>query len=71
MDQVISIPVSHGILKFGGFCYITSNNSLNTKNSGEVTGVKLYAETYTIHQRKKSNFEENLTCKKVQKEAKK
>ena len=35
IDKVIFIPVSHRILKFGGFCYKPSNYSLNTKNSGK------------------------------------
>ena len=71
MDQVIFIPVSHGILKFGGFCYITSNNSLNTKKSGKVTEVKLYAETYTIHRRKKFQFREKLDLQKSAKRGQK
>ena len=36
IDKVIFIPVSHGILKFGGFCYKPSNYSLKTKNSGKI-----------------------------------
>ena len=41
IDKVIFIPVSHQILKFGGFCYRTSNYSLNMKNSGKSYGSQI------------------------------
>ena len=68
IDKVIVIPVCHRTLKFGGFCYKTSNYSQNTKYSGKSCLSQIVArDIYYSSAKEKFQFWENLDSHKSSK----